>query len=349
MKNKKVLVITLEQTYRAICVDSYFRNIGANVKTLCLEDYGKEKVPSFTYIPQRQGVKVEKIISDYIKNVADYIEEFSPDYIYAFLPPEELGEIANKWCRKNGALSFVDINDIETDINLSRCSALKDCANIIIPVEEYRNHINRKEQDKCVPMFYFSEKQAVPFNDLVNTPDGSIPCGTILSDKTDILSIIAVLKQVNATKKIRFESIGDSYLKEELFNKLYDAHIEVKDYGDLNDENSLSIIFSKWYYALNLMKDSVIGLNKEAVLYLRNGVAMLNNVRGDLEVMLRKSFAGINVFEMNLSQLGDKLVRNTAMQVNTMKHNARRIYIDGFTSQNCVKAIDYLANLYRRR
>ena len=65
--------------------------------------------------------------------------------------------------------------------------------------------------------------------------------------------------------------------------------------------------------------------------------------------MLRKNFAGINTFEMNLNQLGDKLVRNTAMQVNTMKHNARRIYIDSFTSQNCVKAIDYLANLYRNR
>lgn len=349
MKNKKVLIITLEQTYRAICVDSYFRNIGAVVKTVCLEDYSKEKLPTFTYLPMRQGVKIEKVISDYIKNVADCIEEYSPDYIYTFLPPEELGEVANKWCRKNGAVSFIDVNDIDTDINLSKCSAFKDCTNIIIPVEEYRNHINRKEQDKCVPMFYFSEKQAVPFNDLVNTSDGSVPCGTVLSNNTDILSIVAVLNQVNATKKVKFESIGDCAQKEELFNRLYDAHIEVRDYGDLNDENSLSIVFSKWYYALNLMKNNVIGINSEAVMYLRNGVAMINNVRGDLEVMLRKNFAGINTFEMNLNQLGDKLVRNTAMQVNTMKHNARRIYIDSFTSQNCVKAIDYLANLYRNR
>ena len=347
MLSKKIVIITVEQSYRAICIDENFKRAGYDVTTICLEDYSMEKIPSFQYLPPKQGVKYEKVLADFYKNSIGLLNQIMPRFVYTFLPHEDLAEMANKWCKKNDAYSLVDVNEVETSVKLSGSSALKGSDLIIVPVEAYKTKLKSKELGKTVSMPYFNEIPRFPIHDVSANDKNEIPCGIILNENININELIAILKQVNATKKVKLAVVGNCSAKEYLFNELYKAQIEVKDYGEVDDENALDIIVSKWYFAFNILNSDVLGLNKEAIIYLRHGLALINNVRGDLEEWIRKSFAGFNTFEMNLNQLGDKIVRTMTIQINSMKHNAGRVYIDNLSKQNCTKSVDYIVNLFR--
>lgn len=248
----------------------------------------------------------------FAKDAFKIVEELEPDLLYVLIPANSLCKRAVQYKKKHKDVKFVfDVIDMWPEtMPIGKLKA-------VFPFTVWKSlrdkNINKADFVICECKLFAERLATVVDGSKLETVyfaadgyKGNVG-GYASADDTlnlcylgsinNIIDIDMIKELIISTKrKTVVHVIGDGESKEELCQAITSAGGTVVDYGKLYDEDKKAMIMSKCHFGLNIMKQTVfVGLTMKSVDYMRFGLPIINNIKGDTWELIEKHNLGINV------------------------------------------------------
>lgn len=325
LKHKRIAIIdhTESRDGRVDALFDYFKNRGAevNVITSNFSHYTKvfinTKRINYIYlpvVPYKKNISLKRIISHigFARKVKDKLNEENYDLVWALIPPNYLLKEIVKSKKKTNFKLIADIEDLWPEslpVKNSKLSFpfklwrnlrdknLDKADKIVTECDLYRKYLPKKVLSKTTTLHLAMSKANFINNSLSNKSYIKI---VYLGSINNIINIDLICKVVNMfTKfsKVEFRIIGDGENRKKLIYALQkNKKIIVKFYGKIFDEQKKKQLISECNFGINLMQPNiVVGLTMKSMDYLKNGVPLINNIKGDTHELVDKYKIGLNV------------------------------------------------------
>lgn len=153
----------------------------------------------------------------------------------------------------------------------------------------------------------------------------------------DIELIVSILTEINKTKKVLFNIVGDGESKHKMIKLLKENKISYLDYGVVYDLDLKKQIFQKCSFAFNIMKKEVfVGLTMKSIDYFQFGIPIINNISHDTEYLVDKYSVGVNIKRTDtIENITKTIISQSALNVNfELRENVLRMFEEEFLFKN---------------
>ncbi len=313
------------------------------------------------HVPRyKKNFSISRIYSHYrfSKKVYKKLGKMKPDLIYGSVPPNFLIKFISRYKRKNNNVKlFFEIGDLWPEtlpIQKQTKKMLKPILNIwsnlrdrnlkysngvIYECNLFRDKISLKHCNVPSHTLYlckkdFFENHQQKWGGKTNDVIEIAYIGSI-NNIIDIDLIVKFLNKLNQKKKVKLIVIGNGENKEKLLKQCNNKEIEIVDYGIIyNDKEKFNILKNCWF-GLNIMKENVVvGMTMKSLEYFHWGLALINNIPGDSELIVKNRKCGFNINNENLDQIIENILEANILE---LKENSRKAYEEIFS----VKKMEY--------
>lgn len=337
------------KNYDVKCITSDFSHI---------KKKHRDSIPDgFISIPTQQykkNLSFARLKSHYQFSIDSFkeIERIKPDLLWIMAPANSLIKQANIFKKKYPSTKIVldiidmwpeslpvNINKNVFPLNIWKNLRKKNigCADYLVTECDYYKEILNFEYDKSATTIRWCRDEKADGKYLGDNEKelqlcyiGSI--NNILDPKTVAKSI----KKIDMPVKLHV--IGEGENVDNFIIELSKT-CEVVYYGPIRDEKRKKDIFSKCHAGINLYKENLyIGLTVKCIDYFKNGLPIINNIKGDTSLLLKKYSAGINVNEV------DVISGNQLIKLRKNNQNILQLFNENFTKSvfvaQCHEVID---------
>lgn len=111
----------------------------------------------------------------------------------------------------------------------------------------------------------------------------------------DIQVITNILNSLSKKYSVNFHIIGAGENKDSLLSSAKRLNVNVIDHGKIYDDDKKAEILNSCHFGLNIMKKDVfVGLTMKSLDYFKNGIPIINNLKGDTWEFVENNDIGIN-------------------------------------------------------
>ncbi|MGQ7343196.1 glycosyltransferase [Streptococcus suis] len=111
----------------------------------------------------------------------------------------------------------------------------------------------------------------------------------------DIQVITNILNSLSKKYSVNFHLIGAGEKKDSLLSSVKQLNVNVIDHGKIYDDEKKAEILNCCHFGLNIMKKDVfVGLTMKSLDYFKNGIPIINNLKGDTWEFVENNDIGIN-------------------------------------------------------
>lgn len=322
--NPRVLIVNCFETYehRADLLNSYFQDRGCPVKIItsdwlhmhkavrqtCPENYEMLHVK-----PYYKNLSPQRLMSHhgFAQAALEKMEEFRPDLLWVFVPPNSLAKVAAQYKKKHPEVKLVmDFIDMwpetmpisrfknlppfsnwknlrdkyvaASDLVTTECRLFHDILGSVYKKDKLHTlYLARKTESVCSETKLAQDKIELCYLGSINNII-DIPC------------IGEIIKKISVP--VRLHIVGDGEKLQELIDTAKDSGAEVIYHGKVYDREEKREILNRCHFGLNIMKNSVfVGLTMKSMDYFEYGLPVINNIRGDTWDFVSKHRLGMNL------------------------------------------------------
>lgn len=314
--------------YRVLIVTSDFDHFH---KKRGGSSYLKKNLQYITVPTYRKNISLRRIWSHYIfvKQVDKIIKKIAPDFVYSLIPPNYLLKVLADGKRKYQYKLVVDVIDLWPesfphgnrrifpfyiwkslrDKNIERA----DC--VVVECELYKQALATNVKYEKMHTLYLTAKSleegVIPKQVSCNYNENSkMILGYLgsINSLIDIDKICRIVMKLKVIKDVEVRIIGCGEKSNEFITKLENCGVNVIYYGAVFDEKEKYTILHQCHYGLNIYKENVkIGLTMKSIDYFKYGLPILNTIKGDTEQLVNEYKVGININELNVSQISEEI------------------------------------------
>lgn len=292
----------------------------------------------------------------FAKDAFELVERQQPDLIWCIAPANSLIKEAKKYKEKYPSVKIiVDIIDMWPEslpMNINKNifpfniwrNVRKDnigCADLVVTECEFYQNTLINEYKGQMETIYWA-KDGKTYHEKLNVPDDKISL-VYLGSINNIIDVELIKKAIsNIDREVVLHIIGDGENKENFISSLSQV-CTIEDHGVVRDEEEKAKIFARCHAGINIYKEGLyIGLTSKCIDYFEHGLPIINNIKGDTWLFVKKNRLGINV---------DENTRIRHRDIERMRINNDSIYDiynNNFTKRvfikNCLSAIDKVIN-----
>lgn len=368
-----VVIVNCFDTYeqRVDLIYDYFKSKKCNVKVVQSDFRHFHKIKrddtkeDFIFVKSDdyyKNISIKRMKSHYkfAKDAFKIIEEIGPDLLYVMLPPNSLAKFANRYKNehKNVKLYF-DIIDLWPETmpmrnlkqlppfkywRMLRDNNLENAECIIVECDLYKDVLKKTIKNIKTETLYLA-KSDMKIDTIPRISDDEIHLCYLgsINNIIDIDKIKNLVELINKKKITTLHIIGDGENKENLINEIEKVGAKIEYYGKIYDFKKKQEIFNKCHFGLNIMKDSVcVGLTMKSIDYFQHGLPIINNIKSDTTKIVEEYESGINIYNENLDNIVNEIVKINSKSVLIMKKNALRLFDDLFSLNAFNKKIQYI-------
>lgn len=298
-------------------------------------------------LPYKKNMSIARMKSHakFAKDAFALIERQQPELIWCIAPANSLIKEARKYKDKYPRVKIVvDIIDmwpeslpINIDKSIFPLNVWKNvrkknisCADAVTTeCEFYQNELYNEYKKKMYTLYWARDSK--PHHLEINAPEDKVSLA-YLGSINNIIDVELIKKAIQSiNKKVVLHVIGDGESKDHFLNVLNPV-CEIIDHGVVRDENEKAKIFSRCHAGINLYKEGLyIGLTSKCIDYFENGLPIINNIKGDTWLMVKRNKIGIN-FE------GSTKIRYADLvKMRTNNETIYQIYNSNFTKKVFMK------------
>lgn len=346
-RNKQVIEEFKKQNKKVLYLTTDFHHINKQQYAFDVEGCKQVHVR-----PYYKNISISRLLShgEFSFKSYFYLKQHRPDIVYTEIPNNSLAMSTAWYKKKYGTYLIFDIFDMWPEAlpvktgnpvvkfalsiwGAFRNRNLKHADKIYTECEYYQEILKREGYTLPMETKYLCQE------------DGELEVKTVWRDDqihicyvgsiNNIINaplMIDFLDKLNQKRKVYFHLIGQGESKERIKHELERKQVQVIDYGSIYDKHELQNIFNQCSFAINfLVPDVAIGITMKSVTYFRGGMPILNTVDGDTRKMVETRGVGINLKQDEMAPLIDKLLRMNIKEVERMKQNARKTFLEYFT------------------
>lgn len=316
--------------------------------------------------PYKKNISFNRIKS-HIKfslNALKELKKYNPKMVYVNVPPNILGFIITRYCKKKNIKVICDIVDLWPEAFPINNKVGFIFNNTIGVLWRKMRSYSLKSSDICIAESeYFSEKFLKKHN--VNTIylakilEGNyiknymvdideIVIGYVgsISNIYDFESLVDILSRIKKKKKVLLKIIGDGERKEWLISELEKNKISYKYYGKVFNENEKAKILGDCLFGYNGYKNETeVALSYKSLDYLSYGIPLINSTKGDTKYIVEKYKIGINFNSSNIDFLVEDILGLKEDELMEMRNNAFKVFNELFSWESFVKSMDRVLNI----
>lgn len=329
-----------------------------NIYTSDFDHSKKEKIKEFNEqinyinVPKyKKNLSVRRVYSHYFfaREIYKILNKENYDLIYCLVPPNSLVKNIYRFYRKNKkAKIYFDIIDLWPESmpidkikdcfivkkwRTLRNDYLKIADKIFVECEFYKKWLPRDVLSKTFVLHLASSNI---YYDSRYKPDNSTISFCYLgsiNSLIDIESIINIVKMAKLYKTVILNIIGGGEKTEEFLKLAKEAGATVNYYGLTYDYKTKSEVLNSSHFGLNLYNSQSIGLTIKSIDYFSAGLPIINNIKGDTWMLVKKYNLGINIDNNMTSDIFDTYIydRNkiySFFQNNFTPESLKRVLLD---------------------
>lgn len=312
-------------------------------------------------IKYKKNISLKRIIShiDFSVKVKQLIKKEKPQYVYITIPPNILGYLCIKLCKKLNIKTIIDIVDIWPEafpVN----NKYKKIFNILI------GRLWRKIRTRCINMADYIISESDYFYKIINIERGNntetIYLCKYMEDKCevdkeldnivnsesaikiaylgsinniyDFESLIEICKNINLNsnnKNVEVHIIGDGENRNWLLKQLNINNIKYKYYGKIFDEQEKYEILKKCNFGFNGYKENTeVALSYKSIDYLSYGLILINSAKGDTYEILKKNKVGLNYNRQNINNICKTISNMSNIDILEMRKKSYNLFLKEF-------------------
>ncbi|MGQ7595391.1 glycosyltransferase [Streptococcus suis] len=323
----KIVIVNCFDTYehRVDLLLAYFLSRGDEVSVIAsnfrhidkVKRFDKKKHYTFVdAIPYRKNLSYTRLKSHW--KIAKQIFSELPcdiDLLWVLVPPNSFVKQAAEYKKRNPCTKLVfDIIDMWPETipankfknffllklwgNI-RDSYLKYSDYVVTECGLYQTKLPLENFGNRISTLYlsFGDVNIARDNSLLNLSGKEIVLCYLgsMNNIVDINIISNIIASLSMKYAVTLHLVGDGEKKENLLLLLKSQKIKIIDHGKIFDQEVKSQILSKCHFGLNIMKKEVfVGLTMKSLDYLKNGLPLINNLKGDTWGFVERDGIGIN-------------------------------------------------------
>ena len=347
--------ILIENNYDVVIITSDYCHIKKENK--------KERYKECTYVhvPQyKRNISVQRARSHFYfgKEIARYIEQIQPDFLYAVIPPNNVAYYCRRYKEEHPTIKLIfDIIDLWPESmplgilkNTSPASVWKKwrddaitCADhVFTECNLYKEILKDVLNPEKTSTLYLFKEQRDEEKALVERIIGRGKQDNIIrfaylgsmNNIIDIDGICAVIRQfVECGYQCELHAIGNGESREKFEEAVRKIDCKTQFYGLVFDEIEKIRILAPCDYAFNMMKRDInVGLTIKSIDYLSCGLPLINNIKGDTWKLVDDERVGINV-DCN------------ELKLSTFDHNTIvHVFKNFFSKESFIKSVKSILN-----
>ena len=375
---KKVIIISKfyreSENSRANLVYKFFKEKGYKAKIIC-SDFSHSKKIKTNYKNEsnliiiktqsyKKNISLERVYS-HIKFSFDALNELKKEkceLVYIILPPNILGYLISKYCKKNKIKIISDVIDLwpeslpvpkkiknilDGSINILwkklRVKTLERSDYIITESNYFYDKLKlEKYNNSKVILLKKIIKDEIKKNNLekfkIENNIKIVYLGNI-GKIYDFKALIEILKKLSQKVEVLLEIIGIGEEKDSLIYELDKNQIKYNFYGPIYEEDKKMEIIKKCDFGFNgYKKESEVALSYKSIDYFSYGIPIINSAKGDTWDMIEKYSVGINY-----QNIDKKLIENILIY-NKKNNDIIQFFYNKFSYKSLVEDLEEVIN-----
>lgn len=314
----------------------------------------------------KKNISIKRVISHYCfaKDVYRYIRCNDIDLVYIMVPPNILGYLVTKICRKKGIKLIVDVVDlwpeslpIKTGLKKVfeiftfniwgrlREYSIKHSDALVLECDYYKKILKIDRPNMFViPIVKESsiqlKKYKLDFECISIAYIGGI--NTIY----DFDSLIGISRRlIEEGKRVKIEIIGDGDKRNWLISQLEKYYIPFEYHGIIYDEAKKHEILSKCIFGYNGFKvSSEVALSYKSIDYLSEGLLLINSAKYDTYKLVEKEKIGFNFDSNNINKVVEEIKSLNSNEILDMKRKSISIFVSRYSYKVYKTLMDEIVN-----
>lgn len=308
-----------------------------------------------------KNISIKRIIS-HIKFSQDVLKELkkhNPQIVYVNVPPNILGVMISRYCRRKGIRVICDVVDLWPEsfpINgviggifnktlgalwkSLRSHSLKSASLCIAESEYFVKKFLGNYNVKTIHLAKITDNNYIKN---YNIDSEKVVIGYVgsISNIYDFDSLIEILKQIKKRKNVLLKIIGDGERRQWLLSELDSNSISYKYYGKIFNENEKAEILEDCLFGYNGYKNETeVALSYKSLDYLSYAIPLINSTKGDTKYIVEKYRVGINFDSNNIKELVDKILMLKDEEIIEMRHNSLNVFNELFSWNSYIVSMD---------
>ncbi len=323
---KTIRELLIERGYEVSVLIADFDHIKKDVINTKFDECTYIQVPKY-----KSNMSIARIRSHFSfgKQCKRIINELKPDFIYCQVPPNKVVDYCSVYKKKNPAIKFIiDIidlwpesmplgkirNTIPSKIwKYWRDDAIKVADHVFTECDLYQEKLKDVLNPSQTTTLHLYKEQTEEewklVREIINREkkDDVIRFAYVgsMNNIIDIEGICGVIRSfINSGKSCELHAIGDGESREMFETAVRETGCQPYFYGKVFDELEKIRILAPCDYAFNMMKDGIaVGLTIKSIDYLSYGLPLINNIKGDTEMIVNANQLGWNINDSNYSDM----------------------------------------------
>lgn len=371
----RVAIVNCFDTYeeRVDLIYNYFKSEG-HIVSVVQSDFRhfqkikrKECKRDFIFVECNEYYKnlsIKRMKSHYkfAKDAFEIVKEINPDILYVMLPPNSLAKLAAKYKKEHKDIKlYFDIIDLWPETmplgkikllppfmlwKTIRDNSFNYCDCVITECNLYNEILKDKLKKVKTETLYLAKQDIdIKSNPKISNEEVHLCYLGSINNIIDIDKIRKIIKEINDVKPTTLHIIGDGEKREKLIDSVRNVGANVEYHGKIYDSIKKQKILDKCHFGLNIMKDSVcVGLTMKSIDYFQNSLPIINNIPFDTTDLIRKYEAGLNINEIGLKELKNKIELLDEEKTIYMKKQAFKLFTEQFKINIFKRKLDSIIN-----
>lgn len=364
MKEKVIIISNFYKEIdnsRGYTIYKFFKEAGYETKVICsdfshskkIKEEYKKKIDLLIIKTKKykRNISLKRIYS-HVRFSIDVVKKLKKeqcDLVYVILPPNILGYLVTKYCKKKGIKVITDIIDLwpealpipnllERILDKSMNIIWKkfrekslERSNYILTESNYFYKKLRLEKYNNSKIIYLKKIGVEKITKKLSEKDLIIRIGYLgnIGAIYDFEGLIKIANELSKFRKVVIEIIGvgekEKFLKEELKRN----NIKFKFHGIIYNEERKKEILSNCDFGFNGYKNNTeVALSYKSIDYFSYGIPILNSAKGDTWDMILEKKVGINYDKVN-EELIYKILSYRPIDIN-------RFFLENFSYKSLV-------------
>ncbi|HFU3798855.1 TPA: hypothetical protein ACGOZ3_001872 [Streptococcus suis] len=322
----KICIVNCFDTYehRVDLLVNYFSNKGDDVSVITSnyrhieKVYRTESKDKYTFvdtISYQKNMSYARLHSHWklAKNIFNNLPK-DVDLLWVLVPPNSFTKRAAEYKNQNSTTVLVfDIIDMWPETlpvgkmkNIFPLRLWRDLRDlhlnaadyIVTECDLYRTRLKNIPNSK-ISTLYLSYGDRTLTRKIVNQNQDSNSISICylgsINNIIDIQVITNILNSLSKKYSVNFHLIGAGENKDSLLSSVKQLNVNVIDHGKIYDDDKKAEILNCCHFGLNIMKKDVfVGLTMKSLDYFKNGIPIINNLKGDTWEFVENNDIGIN-------------------------------------------------------
>ena len=300
-----------------------------------------------------KNLSIDRLLSHkkFAEDAFAYISKDIPDLLWVVAPANSLIKQANIFKKNHPEVKVVvDIIDMWPEslpvsinknilpFNIWRNIRSKNLDNIDCLVSEcdlYKDILEKEYQGNIHTIYMASGNEIYKGNKKLNDKKLSLCYLGSINNIIDVDKIAETIKKIDRDVVVHVIGEGEST---DTFIRTLKQVCEVIYHGAIRDEKKKSEILAECHAGINIYRDGLyIGLTTKCIDYFKNGLPILNNIKGDTYRMVKEDGVGFNIDD-------DLVAAEDIIEKRKHNKNVYQLYKDNFTKdvfmRRCLDVID---------